>query len=169
MAMDREWTDFENAACFQLHRWLPGQLSMLASAKAMTSTLSGLIPELPKAKQPLIHRFYGTVLRCEQGREGDFSFGIALQGFECRYLPKEEAARLAARFANLGLGGEVSGESKALSAVLSNPRPHNRKKRDSMIFTALMIIHQYRKRDVGQLITPSRVKGFVRLARCAAS
>ena len=38
-------------------------------------------------------RFFGRVLRCEHVREEEFSFGIALQSRESRYLPKEEAAK----------------------------------------------------------------------------
>jgi hypothetical protein len=36
------------------------------------------------------------VLRCEQVREEQFSFGIALHSREPRYLPKEEAAKFGA-------------------------------------------------------------------------
>jgi hypothetical protein len=55
-----------------------------------------LPPELTKAKQPLMILFYGRVLQCEHVREGDFSFGIALQSRDYRYLPKEEAAKFGA-------------------------------------------------------------------------
>ena len=57
-----------------------------------------LSPALTKAKQPLIVLCYGIVLRCENVHEGDFSFGIALRSRDCRYLPKDEAARFGAMF-----------------------------------------------------------------------
>jgi hypothetical protein len=62
-----------------------------------------LPPELTKTEDPLILRFYGTVLRCEHVRERDSSFGITLQsrgGY--RYVPQEEAAKFGAMFAKLG-------------------------------------------------------------------
>jgi hypothetical protein len=65
-----------------------------------------LLPELTKAKQPLILRFYGTVLRCEYVREGDLSFGIALQSLACRYLPPDEAARFDAIFEEMSATGK---------------------------------------------------------------
>jgi len=52
-----------------------------------------LPPELTKAKQPLMIRFFGRVLHCEHVHEGDFSFEIALQSHDYRYLPKEEVAK----------------------------------------------------------------------------
>ena len=57
-----------------------------------------LPPELTKANHPLMIRFLGTILRCEQVHEGDSSFGIALQSRDYKYLPKEEAAKFAAMF-----------------------------------------------------------------------
>jgi hypothetical protein len=57
-----------------------------------------LPPQLTKANHPLMIRFIGKVLRCESGRERDFSFGIALGSHDYRYLPVEEAARLDAMF-----------------------------------------------------------------------
>ena len=52
-----------------------------------------LPPQVTKANRPLMIRFIGTVLRCQSGRERDFSFGIALESHDYRYLPVEEAAR----------------------------------------------------------------------------
>jgi hypothetical protein len=63
-----------------------------------------LSPDLTKEK-PLILRFYGTVLRCEHAREGDFSFEIELQNLQCTYLPEDEAAQFGAIFAKLGPAG----------------------------------------------------------------
>ena len=51
-----------------------------------------LPPELTKANQPLMIWFVGKVLRCESVHEGDFSYGIALQSRDYRYLPKEEVS-----------------------------------------------------------------------------
>jgi len=57
-----------------------------------------LPPQLTKANHPLMIRFIGTVLRCESGRERDFSFGIALESHDYRYLPAEETAKFDAMF-----------------------------------------------------------------------
>ena len=57
-----------------------------------------LPPQLTKADHPLMIRFIGTVLRCESGHERDFSFGIALESHDYRYLPAEEAAKFDAMF-----------------------------------------------------------------------
>ena len=53
-------------------------------------------PELSKANQPLMIRFFGTALRCDSRRNGGFSFGIALESHEFRYLPVDEAAKFGA-------------------------------------------------------------------------
>jgi hypothetical protein len=52
-----------------------------------------LPPVLTKAKQPLMIRFVGTVVRCEARQEGDFSFGAAFESRNYKYLPVEDAAR----------------------------------------------------------------------------
>ncbi len=49
-------------------------------------------PDLTKASQPLLVRFFGMVLRCEPGDEGNGTFRIAVRRTAHRYLSPEEAA-----------------------------------------------------------------------------
>ena len=49
-------------------------------------------PELTKAPQPLLVRFFGTVLRCERVPDGSGLYGVAVRNSGHRYLTREEAA-----------------------------------------------------------------------------
>jgi len=49
-------------------------------------------PELTKAPQPLLVRFFGTVLRCERTSDGSGVYGVAVRNSGHRYLTREEAA-----------------------------------------------------------------------------
>ena len=51
-------------------------------------------PELTKAPQPLLVRFFGAVLRCERLPDGSGLYGIAVRNSGHRYLTREEAAGL---------------------------------------------------------------------------
>lgn len=48
--------------------------------------------ELTKAQRPLLVRFFGMVLRCEQLRDRSGVYGIAVRNTGHRYLTREEAA-----------------------------------------------------------------------------
>jgi hypothetical protein len=49
-------------------------------------------PELTTATQPLLVRFFGTVLRCERVPDGDGFYGIGVRSSGRRYLSPAEAA-----------------------------------------------------------------------------
>jgi PilZ domain len=49
-------------------------------------------PELTKAPQPLLVRFFGAVLRCERKTDGSGLYGVAVRNSGHRYLTREEAA-----------------------------------------------------------------------------
>ena len=48
-------------------------------------------PELTKAQRPLLVRFFGMVLRCEQLPDRNGFYGIAVRNTGHRYLTREEA------------------------------------------------------------------------------
>ena len=49
-------------------------------------------PELTKASQPLLVRFFGTVLRCERVPNANGLYGVAVRNSGHRYLSREEAS-----------------------------------------------------------------------------
>ena len=49
-------------------------------------------PELTKASQPLLVRFFGTVLRCERVPDANGLYGVAVRNSGHRYLSREEAS-----------------------------------------------------------------------------
>jgi PilZ domain-containing protein len=53
-------------------------------------------PELTKASQLLLVRFFGMVVRCERVQDGNGLFGIAVRNTAHRYLTREEAANFGA-------------------------------------------------------------------------
>jgi len=90
--------------------WRPGESKNVGAKGAFVLTDSPFIPrpnaeyvlrlppELTKANQPLMIQFVGSVLRFEYKDDREFSFGIAFQSRQFRYLPSEEAARFGAMF-----------------------------------------------------------------------
>jgi hypothetical protein len=52
----------------------------------------GFPPELTKAPQPLLVRFFGTVVRCENVPDGNGHYGVAVRNSGYRYLSREEAS-----------------------------------------------------------------------------
>jgi len=84
--------------------WMSSQTVNLSTAGAAISTDRPFLlntpveyvltfpPELTKASEPLLVRFFGMVLRCERGDETSGTFRIAVRSTAHRYLSHEEAA-----------------------------------------------------------------------------
>ena len=69
-------------------------------------------PELTKAAQPLLVRFFGTVLRCERVSDGSRLYGVAVRNRGHRYLTRGEAA-----------GFDVIATTPPQSETLRNSQP----------------------------------------------
>lgn len=59
-------------------------------------------PRLRGTEQPLVLQFFGAVLRCGVVNKENLSYGIASESLKSKYLPKEQAAKLDALFAQSG-------------------------------------------------------------------
>ena len=85
-------------------RWLATETADVSAAGAMFVTSRPFLlnapveyvlsfpPELTKAPQPLLVRFFGTVLRCERVPDGSGLYGVAVRNSGHRYLTRQEAA-----------------------------------------------------------------------------